>query len=610
MKSNFRKNKNIALFITIVAIIVLSFIFIYFGLKEKRNSIDKEILYKKNKLELVYLKQINKLEQNYSNKIKLFLQNEEVLKSFESRDREKLAIVVNPYLDKFKKENGNFELICFALPSSKAFYRVHKPSYFGDNIGHLVDVSIVNSQRREVGGFMISKLGLYYRVTTPVYYNNNYIGLVSFGINIGYVNDFISEEFGSEVALLVDTQKNENKQWFSMLEEGKIDNFTIIASTNNFIEENSNKIDIRAKTSKIKIDDKLYFVHKDNNIYNINHDMIAKILLFQDITEEEKEYAKYLNNSIWITVIIVLVVITILMLTFNKLINTIISSNIKLQNTVKQVEEQTVELEDLNKSLENRIKEEVQKNAENERKLANQSKQAALGDMIGNIAHQWRQPLSAISTAASAMRVNQDLGILNEDDINSYTDGIIRNSNYLSQTIDDFRDFIKSEKVFKEFYINESIDKCLAIVNSSINNHKLRVVKNYDGNTKINNYDNELQQVIINIFNNAKDALKEKVKNEEDRIIFIDTYKDEKYAYIKIKDTATGIPESILHKIFEPYFTTKHQSQGTGLGLYMSHQIVVDSMCGGIDVENIEFIYKDKSYSGAQFILSFKLDRV
>ena len=216
--------------------------------------------------------------------------------------------------------------------------------------------------------------------------------------------------------------------------------------------------------------------------------------------------------------------------------------------------------------------------------------------------------ITSLYTAASGMKLNNDMGVLENKDSDMFAEGIIRNANYLSQTIDDFRDFISTEKKYEHFNLSKSIEKCLAVVNSSINNHKLQVVKDFDDSIDINNYSNELQQAVINIFSNAKDALKDKIKDEEDRLIFMNIYKDEQFAYIELKDTAGGIPESIIDKIFEPYFTTKHQSQGTGLGLYMTHQIVVDSMNGKVEVENVEFKYNNKDYKGAKFIISLHLN--
>ena len=124
-------------------------------------------------------------------------------------------------------------------------------------------------------------------------------------------------------------------------------------------------------------------------------------------------------------------------------------------------------------------------------------------------------------------------------------------------------------------------------------------------NIKINGYENELTQCLINIFNNAKDVLKEKVKNN--RLIFISTFINKDKVIIKIKDNGGGIPEDIIGKVFEPYFTTKHQSQGTGLGLHMTYNLIIDGMNGTIEVNNVSYEYENNKYKGAQFTISLPL---
>ena len=115
---------------------------------------------------------------------------------------------------------------------------------------------------------MLTKLGLYYRVNAPVYYDNKYIGLVSFGINIASVNDFVANTFNSDVAVLIDTQKYKDKDWYERVEEGTLGKYTIISSTDDFIEENSKRFNMKSKTQKVLIDNKEYFTHKNNSIYD------------------------------------------------------------------------------------------------------------------------------------------------------------------------------------------------------------------------------------------------------------------------------------------------------------------------------------------------------
>ncbi len=237
--------------------------------------------------------------------------------------------------------------------------------------------------------------------------------------------------------------------------------------------------------------------------------------------------------------------------------------------------------------------------------IADQSKMAAMGEMIGNIAHQWRQPLSVISVAASSMKMKSKFNKLEPEEIQSNADSIVKSTKYLSQTIDDFRDFIKGSKTPRKFDINTNIKRDLSILEGMLKANDIEVVLELEKDLEVVNYENELTQAVINIMNNSKDALK--ISNLERKLIFIQTYKKENYCYINIKDNANGINENIIDKIFEPYFTTKHQSQGTGLGLFMTHKILTESMQGDIKVYNKKYTFEGISYKGALFQIKLPL---
>ncbi len=237
--------------------------------------------------------------------------------------------------------------------------------------------------------------------------------------------------------------------------------------------------------------------------------------------------------------------------------------------------------------------------------ILEQSKLAAMGEMIGNIAHQWRQPLSVISTGATGMKMQNKYKLLTDEIIDNTCDAINDNAQYLSNTIDDFRNFIKGDRTKNIFNLTNNINSFLQLVDGSIKSNDISVVLDLDNEIEINGYSNELIQCFINIFNNAKDALAE--LNIKNRLIFITTIKDNDKVVIKMKDNAGGISNQILPKIFEPYFTTKHQSQGTGLGLSMTYNLIVDGMNGHIKATNINYKHNGKNYKGAEFIIFLPL---
>ncbi|MCK5110047.1 MAG: hybrid sensor histidine kinase/response regulator [Arcobacteraceae bacterium] len=255
----------------------------------------------------------------------------------------------------------------------------------------------------------------------------------------------------------------------------------------------------------------------------------------------------------------------------------------------------------------------VEDNRNKDRVLFESSKMVSMGEMIGNIAHQWRQPLSVISTGATGLQMQKEYGLLTDEVFEETCSMIDKNAQYLSKTIDDFRNFIKGDRVKEVFSLKEDIDSFLHLVEGSIKKHNINMVVDVSDDIKINGYANELTQCFINIFNNAKDVLDN--IDEENRYIFISAFCEDggtsqkrgQSVIIKIKDSGSGIPDDVIKKVFEPYFTTKHQSQGTGLGLHMTYNLVVTGMQGKITVENETYEYEGKEYTGAQFFIELPI---
>ena len=238
--------------------------------------------------------------------------------------------------------------------------------------------------------------------------------------------------------------------------------------------------------------------------------------------------------------------------------------------------------------------------------LAQQSKMAAMGEMLANIAHQWRQPLSAITTASSGLKVQNAIGVINKNDLDTSLDFIKDTSLYLSSTIEDFRDFFNPEnKESEDINIQDLVTQTLNLILAQLKNKEIEIIKDID-NIQINILKNELIQILMNILNNARDALSERLNTR--RLIFIKIKEKNRCLVISIKDNAGGIPKNIIDRIFEPYFTTKHKSQGTGIGLYMADEIVKKHMNGKIKVKNQEFEFENKKYKGAEFKLIIPMD--
>ena len=278
--------------------------------------------------------------------------------------------------------------------------------------------------------------------------------------------------------------------------------------------------------------------------------------------------------------------------------------NINATLEVKVVEK-TNQLEILNDKLKKKFKDEVRKNRKKDQMVYSQSKMAAMGEMIGNIAHQWRQPLSIISTIASGSVIKVDYKTLKEDDLKKDLQKIIDTTKHLSSTIDDFRNFFIDNKEVEKFDLVSLMEKNINLIAASMQNNYIKVITNFNS-IEIKAIKNELLQAVLNILNNARDSVLEQIEGK--RVIVIDIFQEENQACIVIKDSGGGIPKENLEKIFQPYFTTKEKSLGTGVGLYMTKQILVNHMNGKISVNNEEFIIEDVIYNGASFKISLPLD--
>lgn len=231
--------------------------------------------------------------------------------------------------------------------------------------------------------------------------------------------------------------------------------------------------------------------------------------------------------------------------------------------------------------------------------LSQQSKMAMMGEMIGNIAHQWKQPLSAISMSNGIFMLSQEVeGVVTKNELDNSIKNISNSVEYMSHTIDDFRNFFKPEKNKKYFKTKKIFEKTYTLMEAQLKNNSIEIIKNIE-DIELNTFENELLQVLVNILKNARDAL-ESQDTKNKKLIFVDIYKKEKNVFIQIKDSAGGIAEDIKDKIFDAYFTTKDENFGTGIGLYMTKQII-EGMNGKISVSNEEYTYEDISYKGALF---------
>ncbi|MFA6740677.1 MAG: PAS domain S-box protein [Arcobacteraceae bacterium] len=261
----------------------------------------------------------------------------------------------------------------------------------------------------------------------------------------------------------------------------------------------------------------------------------------------------------------------------------------QLNLTLEQkVVEQTKQLKELNKTLEQKVALEIKKNEEKQKMLFWQSRMASLGQMLGNIAHQWRQPLTELNlTLFNMKRACSKNDEKKVDELYKESKLLILN---MSSTIEDFSNFFNPQKEKKSFEIKEAVNEALVILKKVIEMENINIKIDVPIKYKVLGVSNELSQVIINLIQNSKDAFKiNDIKNKKITITLKEEQiLDKKYSLLEISDNAGGISKENTDKIFEPYFTTKHKSQGTGLGLFMSKMIIEKSLDGELSHENIK----------------------
>lgn len=252
------------------------------------------------------------------------------------------------------------------------------------------------------------------------------------------------------------------------------------------------------------------------------------------------------------------------------------------------------ELHRVNRTLENRVKEAVNEIKEKNEVLLKQSRVAALGEMIGNIAHQWRQPLSALALSIQDLEDAFNYEELDKEYISKSVKENMAIIDYLSNTIDNFRNFFKPDNIVESFDIKTEIDRAIYLIHSSLELNHISIIFEDENSYSIESYRNEFSQVILSLLKNSQDALL--LNRIKEPFIKISIKKSDKLR-IYIDDNANGIDDKNLEKIFDPYFTTKHQAIGTGLGLYMAKTIIEKHMDGTLSASNYE--------NGARFIIEF-----
>ena len=582
-----------------------------------------------------YNNQIDESKENIKDVIRLgYAKIEDIYKTNKHLPKEEILKLLNEKMKdiRFFKNNSGYFFI-HDIQTAKVISLPSKPELIGKSIATLIDTrgkNVFNSYKEIVTkkgeGFdtwywnkpgstkSLEKIG-YVKKFAPL---NIIIGTAV------YVED-IKEKISNNTINFVESLKYEDDSYiFIMDTKGKAlvhKNKSIINVPLSNLDENIQKNVVNIINSAKNSNGTFIGYLQSKGLFNKDENQSKKISyikhipildwvigtglytfeLEKELQKKHNQLEKLLEESIKTTVFIstlATLIIVIFLIFLSKRIKDL------FQFYSKKLEENNLKLLSLNNKLEKEVQEQVAKVRKQDIILNQQSKLVSMGEMLGNIAHQWRQPLSIISTIASGIRVHIELGSkIEKKQLDKDLKLITDNTQLLSNTIDDFRNFYSKNKVKDKFLIKKTINQILNLISANIKNLDIEIILDIE-DIEINSYENELIQVILNILKNAKDALKEL---ENEKYIFIETKKDNDFLIIQIYDNAKGIKKNIINRIFEPYFTTKFKSQGTGIGLYMTKNIVESSLKGEISFMNKEFSFKNKKYKGALFTVKLPL---
>lgn len=377
---------------------------------------------------------------------------------------------------------------------------------------------------------------------------------------------------------------------FIIKEENYFENKTL----KNSIMENIEKKKMIIKNDINNIDNSInkkeYFTNLNLEINSISIYLTSLINYDLSLTINEKRN----TDKIFNTIIIFSIISIFFVFLFSVMLSLFIIDNFrKLHNSLEQkVKDKTKELQRLNNSLEIKISREVAQNRKKDIIMFQQARFASLGEMLNNIAHQWRQPLGSITMIIQSFQTKMQMGKLTQNFVDEKVNDALLLANNMSNTLEDFKNFFSPNKTKSHFYIKNCIEHSIELSKYFLNQENINVILKVRKDIEINSFYNELSHVFLNLISNSKDALCSNV-DKNDRIIkiIVNIYKE--HLVINVLDNGGGIPQNVLPKVFEPYYTTKYKSAGTGIGLYMSKQIIEKHMLGEISCKNISHKIKD-----------------
>ena len=479
-------------------------------------------------------------------------------------------------------------------PNGISFYRSWTSAFGDEVIKARPDISKMIQDPKITTFISVGKFDMTFKVMVPIYHQDRFIGIFETISKF----DSIAQKMQAnkhDMVILVD---NSNKKQL------------IHPYTNTFIGDyyvvNSNAKKellgfIQSKNIEYFINDNIQpIIDKDTNklisIYSLpdtNDKPMAYFIMFHDLNDINiDDIMLTRDHSILFLGVLIIIIMVLMYHLYIKQYKVFIDKTNK--DLIQKVEEKTKEiadnnatliyqasaLEELNKNLKEKVAHEVEKNLVQDKMMQRQTRLAQMGEMISMIAHQWRQPLSSICAISGTLSIDLMMDNYKKEFFLERLNTIERLSQHLSSTIDDFRNFYKPNKKLVTTTVEKVITTTLSIIQDSLENDNIEILCEYNAKEKMKLYENEMVQVVLNILKNAQDNFKDKkIKNPHIKIKTL-------AHTISICDNGGGIPSHIMDKIFDPYFSTKDEKNGTGLGLYMSKTIVENHQNGRLSAHN------------------------
>lgn len=523
---------------TIVLVLALfifsSFVFVYLRFLDTKNFTNESQRFFVERVQSVYTEILKRTEFFYLNRGYANLNSFGVTSALKAKNSSSLKTSTEFRWNVLKKENPHLLTMAFYDEKGKLI------TYLGENT--LPSININSAMH----GFWLDPKFIY-RMIVPW----ESIGFIAFDIDPRFFLTEISELIGLEGLIFT------NKEELVLLKNGNIKTiFRASLGSNETIKD------------EFFADGFFYKTHTVLQETLDNKDF--KFYFFQNITpyKERLSHAIYENA----TIVMILAIVIFLAMHFG------------FEVLIRRIEE-------LNATLEKRVAKEIEKRVVNERltkekeqMLIHQSKLASMGEMIGNIAHQWRQPLTHLGAILIGLELLFERGKLTTKNLQERIKEAQIQIKFMSETIDDFRNFFATEKKMASFDINKAIQNSTFLMDSALKNNNIKCEFIHSGELFAYGYENEVSQVLLNIIANAKDILLEREIKKP--FIKIESYEEDDFIIIKVCDNGGGIKTNPIEKIFEPYFSTKHASSGAGIGLYMSKIIIEKNSFGKLNVSN------------------------